>query len=98
MIYISEEVRKIAMSSLREEIQNCKASLDQLEIERRNLIQHFQIQEDNYTAMFKSYHENVERLLKQKDDIIAELQKEKNKLEAFVLGETKEVTITKKPT
>lgn len=48
------------MDSLKAEIASLKESLIQLEAERRNLIQHFQIQEDNYAATFKAYTEKVE--------------------------------------
>lgn len=85
------------MTTLREEIESWKVSLDQLEVERRNLLQHLKIQEDNYSVVFKSYVEKVELLLKHKDNKIEELMAEKSKLEAFVLGQSREVTITKKP-
>lgn len=81
------------MSSLKEEILSLKVTLTQLEIERRNLIQHFQIQEDNYAATFKLFTEKIELLLKQNEDKIEELLKEKCRLEAVILGETEEATV-----
>ena len=34
-----------------------KKTLQQLEMERRNLLDHFKIQEDSYAATFKTYTE-----------------------------------------
>lgn len=82
------------MSSLQEEILSLKKSLNQLEEERRNLIKHFQIQEDNYFATFKLYEEKVDLLLKQKDDKIEELLKQNCLLEAKIVGEIEEGTVT----
>lgn len=73
--------------SLKEEISNLKESLNQLEVERRNLLQHFQIQEDNYASTFKAYSEKVELLLKQQENKIDELLKERCRLEATILGD-----------
>ena len=54
------------MSSLREEISNLTMTSSQLEEERRNLLKHFQIQEENYAATFKNYENKADLLLKQK--------------------------------
>lgn len=75
------------MDSLKAEIASLKESLMQLEAERRNLIQHFQIQEDNYAATFKAYTEKVECMIKLQADKIDDLLKEKCRLEATILGE-----------
>ena len=50
-------------------------------MERRNLLDHFKIQEDNYTATFKMYSEKVELLIKQQADEIEEYLKELLKLQ-----------------
>lgn len=81
------------MSNLREEIFNLKESLDQLQQERQNLLQHFQIQEINYAATFKLYEEKVDLLLKQKEEKIEELLKQKCLLEAKILGESEEAAV-----
>ena len=52
------------MNTLKEEISQLKETLKQLEEERRNLIKHFQIQEDNYAATFKLFVEKVDLLIK----------------------------------
>lgn len=78
------------MSSLKAEISSLKESLSQLETERRNLIRHFKIQEDNYAATFKEYTEKIELLIKQQEDKIEELLKGKCRLEAKILGETED--------
>ena len=78
------------MSNLRDEIFNLKQTLDQLQQERQNLLQHFQIQENNYAATFKLYEEKVDLLLKQKEEKIEELLKQKCLLEAKILGESEE--------
>ena len=63
---------------MKDEILSLKASLNQLEVERRNLIQHFQVQEDNYAATFKQFVEKVELLLKeQKEQIYTERKKKR---------------------
>ena len=78
---------RIIMDSLKTEIASLKESLIQLEAERRNLIQHFQIQEDNYAATFKAYTEKVECMIKLQENKIEDLLKEKCRLEATILGE-----------
>ena len=50
-------------------------------MERRNLLDHFKIQEDSYAATFKTYTEKVELLIKQQDDKIEHLLKEILKLQ-----------------
>ena len=59
---------------------NLKKTLQQLEMERRNLLDHFKIQ-DNYAATFKTYTEKLELLIKQQDDKIEHLLKEILKLQ-----------------
>lgn len=81
------------MSSLKEEISNLKETLNQLEEERRNLIKHFQIQEDNYSATFKLYVEKVNLLIKEQEDQIDKLLREKCLLEAKILGESEEAAV-----
>ena len=44
-------------SSLRQEMSELKISLELLEFERRNLLEHFKIQEDYYAVTFKYYAE-----------------------------------------
>ena len=61
------------MSTLKDKILSLKASLNQLEVERRNLIQHFQVQEDNYAATFKQFVEKVELLSKEQEEQIDKL-------------------------
>ena len=61
------------MSSLREEISNLTITLSQLEEERRNLLKHFQIQEENYAVTFKNYENKVDLLLKQKEEQVEKL-------------------------
>ena len=51
------------MSTLKEEILSLKESLKQLELGRRNVIQHLQVHEDNYAATFRQFVEKVEQLL-----------------------------------
>lgn len=81
------------MSSLKEEISNLKETLNQLEEERRNLIKHFQIQEDNYSATFKLYVEKVNLLIKEQEDQIDKLLRQKCDLEAKILGESEEAAV-----
>ena len=49
------------MSTLKEEILSLIESLKQLELGRRNLIQHLQIHEDDYAATLRQFVERVER-------------------------------------
>lgn len=70
---------------LKDEIWNLKESLKQLELERRNLVQHLNIQEDNYAATFKTYVEKAELLIKKQEDKIDELLREQTRLEAVIL-------------
>ena len=51
------------MSTLKEEILSLKESLKQLELGRRNVIQHLQVHEDNYAATFRQFVEKVEQLI-----------------------------------
>ena len=78
------------MSSLKEEVMNLKETLRQLEMERRNLLDHFKIQEDNYAVTFQKYNEKVELLIKQHEVEIDKLLKEKAILEAVVRGDNLE--------
>ena len=55
-------------------------------MERKNLLQHFKIQEDNFEATFNSYTGKVELLLKEKENKIEELLKEKARLENYNTG------------
>ena len=77
------------MSSLREEISNLTITLSQLEEERRNLLKHFQIQEEN----FKNYENKVDLLLKQKEEQIEQLFKEKCLLEAKLVSNAERTTV-----
>ena len=74
--------KKSSQSSLRQEM-----SLELLEFERRNLLQHFKIEKDNYAATFKSYAEKVGLLLTEQEYQIEELSREKSRLEAGLLRE-----------
>ena len=64
------------MSSLHEEISSLTITLSQLEEERKNLLKHFQIQEENYAATFKNYENKVDLLLKQEEEQVEKLFKE----------------------
>ena len=46
-------------------------------MERRILLDHFKIQENNYAATFKNYTEQVDLLIKQQEDLIEELLRTK---------------------
>ena len=81
------------MSTLKDEILSLKASLNQLEVERRNLIQHFQIQEDNYAATFKQFVEEVELLLKEQEEQIDKLLRQRCDLEDRILGLDEEAPV-----
>ena len=81
------------MSNFRDEIFNLKQTLYQLQQERQNLLQHFQIQENNYAATFKLYEGKVDLLLKQKDEKIEDLLKQKYLFEAKILGESEEAAV-----
>ena len=81
------------MSTLKDEILSLKASLNQLEVERRNLIQHFQVQEDNYATTFKQFVEKVELLLKEQEEQIDKLLRQKCDLEARILGLDEEAPV-----
>ena len=58
-----------------------KKTLQQLEMERRNILDHFKIQEDNYAATFKTFTEKVELLVKQQEEEIEKLLKKILKLQ-----------------
>lgn len=73
-----------SQSSLRQETFELKATLELLEVERRSLLEHFKIQEDNYAATFKAYVEKLGLLLKEQENQIDELSKEKSRLEARI--------------
>ena len=47
-----------------EEDMSLKENLQRLEMERRSLLDHFKVQEDNYAVTFKMYFEKVELLIK----------------------------------
>ena len=64
-----------------EEVMSLKGNLQRLEMERRNLLDHFKVQEDNYAATFKMYSEKVELLIKQQADEIEKHLKELLKLQ-----------------
>ena len=64
-----------------EEVMSIKENLQRLEMERRNLLDHFKIQEDNYAATFKMYSEKVELLIMKQADIIEKHLKELLKLQ-----------------
>lgn len=81
------------MSALKEEIMSIKVTLQQLELERKNLLDHFRIQEDNYVVTFKEYSEKVELLIKQQENKIEELLKDKCRLEATILGDIEESSV-----
>ena len=79
--------RYFGMSTLKEEILSLKESLKQLELGRRNVIQHLQVHVDNYAATFRQFVEKVEQL------IIVVQEEQNNKLashncdlEARILG------------
>ena len=55
--------RYIGIRTLKEEFLSLKDSLEQLELGRRNVIQHLQVQEDNYAATFIQFVEKVEQLI-----------------------------------
>ena len=76
-----------SQSSLRQEMSELKVSLELLQFERRNLLEHFKIQEDNYAVTFKSYAEKVGLLLTEQEYQIEELSREKSRLEARLLRE-----------
>ena len=86
MTYIFTLASYIGMSTLKDEILSLKESLKQLELERRNLIQHLQIQEDNYLATFRQFVEKIEQLIKQQEEQIDTLLRQKCDLEARILG------------
>lgn len=71
------------MSSMKdlEEVMDLKKTLQQLEMERRNLLDHLKIQEDNYAATFKTFTEKVELLIKQQADEIEKHLREILKLQ-----------------
>ena len=73
-----------SQSSLYKEVLELKTTLEVLESERRNLLQHFNIQEDNYAATFKSYVEKLGSLLKEQENQIEDLSREKSRLESRV--------------
>ena len=50
-------------------------------MERRNLLDHFKVQEENYAGTFKMYSEKVELLIKQQADQIEKHLKELLKLQ-----------------
>ena len=81
------------MSTIKEEISQLKETLKQLEEERRNLIKHFQIQEDNYAATFKLFVEKVDLLIKEQEDKIDKLLRVKCDLEAKILGLHEEAAV-----
>ena len=86
MKYIFTLASYIGMSTLKDKILSLKESLKQLELERRNLIQHLQIQEDNYLATFRQFVEKIEQLIKQQEEQIDTHLRQKCDLEARILG------------
>ena len=81
------------MSSLCEEISNLTITLSQLEEERRNLLKHFQIQEENYAFTFKNYENKVDLLLKQKEEQVEKICKEKCLLEGKLVSYVERTTV-----
>ena len=62
------------MSTLKEEILSLKESFNQLELGRRNLIQHLQIQEDYYAAPLDNLWKGWSNLLLFRKDKLISLQ------------------------
>lgn len=75
------------MSTIKEQIADLTITLNQISEERKNLIKHLLIQEENYDVHFKNYENKVDTLLKEKDEEIDKLLREKCLLEARILGE-----------
>ena len=73
-----------SQSSLYKEVLELKTTLEVLESEKRNLLQHFNIQEDNYAATFKSYVEKLGSLLKEQENQVEDLSRQKSRLESRV--------------
>lgn len=73
-----------SQSSLYKEVLELKTTLQVLESERRNLLQHFNNQEDNYAVTFKFYVEKLGSLLKEQENQIEDLSREKSRLESRV--------------
>ena len=66
--------RYFSISSLKEEILSLRESLKQLELGRRNLSQHLQVDENNYLATFRQFVEKVSNLLLFRKDKLISLQ------------------------
>ena len=74
------------MSTIREEVLSLRRSLKQLELGRRNVIQHLQNHEDNFLATFRQFLEKVGQLIIVQEEQIGKLARQKYDLEARILG------------